>query len=635
MSRTPIIILTAAVLIVLVAGGFLAWFIVSNVNAFRFAGGSPTYQDVKVEIPTDANNQTLAVFNFRSQGDADAKYYAIGFARALADRLYCAPTAVTQQVTMAEIGQQFGAAKMDARTSPRDDIAAKMGRKLAVAWVVTGDMGLSSGRSSLKLRLLNTGSGKAAEYRAEGPLSDLPALQTKLAKQIVDGMGLKPTEGQIAELARPNFSNPQILSLYGRALFENTDEKCEGLRWQALDSDPHSSFAALRLLEYYHHVDLPIPRMQANKKLQMLIGSVDCEFSGNSQVRVMKGLLLVDQCEFADGQTYLQKLVEDDPDMVRAHSALGYVARCREDGDLAVAQCSEAVRLWPNNAYLHAALASAYGLASDNARRGNYLSDMSWSRSNKWRSCCNNQLDEAVTAIKVDKDCSDGWSELMSVSLQLGRIRDRETAYHEMIRINPKNLDAYETYSGCFLPQWGGSTSDLDRICSEAEAAFGKDAPEVFSLRAWALSRYPRDTGLHETILQTLESGLKRCKQPDPDMLHNKSVTLLEINRIDEAQAIALEGVNRWNTLGWRMQLARCYAMRWDKGHRDRAALDKAAELYKEYEHEVPFDTIGYVQYGWCLSHQGHRDGARAQFQKGLELDPGNQVLTAKMKYVE
>jgi hypothetical protein len=50
---------------------------------------------------------------------------------------------------------------------------------------------------------------------------------------------------------------------------------------------------------------------------------------------------------------------------------------------------------------------------------------------------------------------------------------------------------------------------------------------------------------------------------------------------------------------------------------------------------ELPNDVIGRLQWGWCLSHQGHRAEAKAQFLKGLELDPGNQILKEKLQYVQ
>ena len=638
MKRTVTIIVVAAIVIVVAALGFATWFVIQGLDAFRAGSlSSPTssYKDVQVRIPTEANRRTVAVFNFKPEGDADAKYYAIGFARALSDRLHCAPTAVTQQVTWSEIARQLIAAKHGPASSPSDEVALKLGRKMGVAWVVTGKFTLAQAKAEVRLRLLDTQSGKCkAEYTAEKPLNELPSVQAMLTSDLVKGMDVRPDKKQLAELAKPNFSKPETLASYGRAYFAKSDAESEALRWRSYDSDPGASFPALRLMEYYHYSCHTIPELQSNKRLQALLQHAERQFPRNSHMRVMKGLLLADQCKYADAQSYLQRLTRDDPDFVRAHTALGRVGHCREDGDLAVAELTRAVDLWPNNPYLHAGLASAYGLASNNTRRGNYHSDMGWSRSRKWRDYCNRQLEQAVVAVKMDKDCSDGWAELLNVSLQLGRYADRDTAYQEMVRIDPADIAAYEAYARCFIPQWGGNTGDLDRICSQAEAAFGKDAVEVCALRANVLSYYPRETCDYKAVLQAAEAGLRKCKAPGGNLLYLKSLSLLHLGRVEDAQATALQGVSKWNTLDWRMQLARCYAMRWEHG-RDRQSLDRAAEIYGERVHEMPNNIIGRLQYGWCLSHQGHRAEAKAQFLKGLELDPGNEVLKDKLQYVQ
>lgn len=633
-STFTLLVVSASLLFVAAVAGisYLAFRFVNNIRTYNFTSQSSTYEQVNVQIPKDVNKQTLAVFNFRPHGDVDAKLYSIGFARALADRLYCAPTGLTQQMTVAEISWQLGAMRLDTRKPVADDIAVKCGKGLYVSWVVTGDLTLTGGQAKLSVNLIDTRSGKTATYRADGAIDELPSLQTKLVAEIIKGMRLQPTSDQLREVAKPNFSRPQTLELYGRSFFLTSDLKqCEALRWQALDGDPGASFAVLRLLEFFNYAGLTIPEMQSNKRFVALCDDIDNQYPANSHVMAMKGLLLVNQGEYADGEAVLRRLVKADPDFVRGHTALEYAARCRQNADLAVAEAQRFVELWPDNAYLHAALARAYDLVANNARRGHYHSDMTWAQRNLWQTNCQRTLEEAVTAIKMDRDCEEGWTQLLGVSLQFSRYGDRDKAYNELLRIDPKNLSAYKDYAVCFVPQWGGSDSDLERIYSRAEAVFGKESPEVYDLRASTMMCYVEN---RNDILPMVDEAIKRCKTPDGDLLLTKSELLLGVRRLEEAQVLAEEGVKKWNTPSWRFQLGRCYAMRYEIKH-DAQALDKAAEIFKNHVHEVPYATNGYLQWGWCLSHQGHRADAKAQFLKGLELDPTNKMLNAKMKYVQ
>lgn len=633
MRKLVIGLCVVAVVVLVVFVGFAAKFVLGGLQSLGVTG-APTYQDVQVTIPHESNPQTLAVFNFRPHGDADAKLYAVGFARALADRLYCAPTGLTQQMTVSEISCNLGAMGLDVRKPTGDAVAVKCGKRMYVSWIVTGDLTLAGGQAQLAVNLTDTHSGKTLAYAADGALGDLPSLQTKLASEIIKGMGLKPTEDQLRAAAQPNFSQAKSLALYGRSFLATDIKGSEALRWQAVDADPGALFPVLRLLEFYHYSGLTAPEMLSNKRFVALFDGVDRQFPADSHVAAIKGLLLLDQGRYADAEALLRKLVEADPTFVRGHTALEYAASCRQDGDLAVAEAQRSVELWPDNACLHARLAGAYTLAANNARRGHYQSDMTWAKRNLWSTSCRRTLEEAATAVKMDRDCEEGWSNLLGVSLQLSRYKDRDTAYNELLRINPKNLSAYKDYAVCFIPQWGGSDADLQRIYSRAEAAFGKDSPDVYSLRASTMLCYPREGRDNEAILRNLDEAIKRCKTPDGDLLLTKSELLLGIRRLDEAQALAEQGVKEWNTPAWQFQLGRCYCIRYeDKGNWQ--ALDKAAKIFKGHVKEVPFAVNGYLQWGWCLSHQGNTAEAKAQFLKGLELDPTNEMLNAKMKYVE
>ena len=150
-------------------------------SPMRQGASTSTYQQVNVQIPKESNKQTLAVFNLRPHGDANAKLYSIGFSRALADRLYCAPTGLTQQMTVNEISRQFGAMRLNMRKPIGDKDSIKCGKKMCVFWIVTGDMTLSGDHTKLTVNLINTHSGKASTYGVDGALKTFhlckPSLQ--------------------------------------------------------------------------------------------------------------------------------------------------------------------------------------------------------------------------------------------------------------------------------------------------------------------------------------------------------------------------------------------------------------------------------------------------------------------------
>jgi len=209
-----------------------------------------------------------------------------------------------------------------------------------------------------------------------------------------------------------------------------------------------------------------------------------------------------------------------------------------------------------------------------------------------------------------------------------------DAAFTQLMRINPKDISSYTSYAGCFLPQWGGSERKLEAIYAKAEAAFGKDSPDLYYLKASTLACYPEDVRPRDTILLLLNKGLSKCKTPDPDLLLMKSRVLFGLKRYDESEEIALAGTKQWDTLGWRYFLARNYEMHYQYKH-DNDALSKAETIFAQYCKEVPYDPEGYVQWGWCLSHLGRREEAKEKFLKALDLDPGNEGATKKLKYVQ
>ncbi len=325
-----------------------------------------------------------------------------------------------------------------------------------------------------------------------------------------------------------------------------------------------------------------------------------------------------------------------DPGLVRAHDMLAYTAIGRYDADLAIEEAKKVVALWPTRASSHALLSKAYDIAAGNARQGHYFNDMSASVKRAWRQNSEEAQKEARIAVSLDSDCVWAWKSILDIAREIGPRQDVEAAFSELMRIDPKDLNAYQTYGVSVSPLWGGERIDQEAVFAQAEQAFGQGSAEVCVIRGWVLMANADRAETREERLRLAETALSKAKDPQVRLsaLQLKCRVLMGLKRHDEMLEVAKKGFELCPDLGWRMELAKAYQFRWQDA-RDRAALDSAADLLRVYVDELPFSPYGRVQYGWCLSHQGDRNAARAQFLKALELDPANELAKEKLQYVQ
>jgi len=338
----------------------------------------------------------------------------------------------------------------------------------------------------------------------------------------------------------------------------------------------------------------------------------------------------------------LEEVVRRDSGFARAHCALKWIAGLRQNGNLALREAKTFVRLWPNNADYHAWLAQAYSVAANNARHGHYYRDMSSSVENSWKMNSENCFKEAMVAIKLNRDCTEGWSQILSVSRELGFYKEMRLAFTEMIRINPRNINAYSDYAFCYSPQWGGTESQQEKILSQAEKVFGSDSVDMCLLHSWILGsdRDPSTVGNNrpleeqQLLMHYAEEAEKKSKSPCEDVMLMKCRALLASKRRAEMYEVAKQGFEKWGSPTWRYLYGMGCAFRYENEH-DIAALREAKEIYSKYTIEIPFDTRGYVQWGWCMSHLGQPAEAKKLFLKALEIDPANEAAKEKLKYVQ
>jgi|GEM_PF-2020758 len=635
------LIIAGAVLVVLItiAGlGVIIWAFQRN---FIFHSGGRLGQGaVNVAVPTQPPDNSVVVFSFRYGGDRDARLYSIGFARALADRLYCAPKCITQQYTITELSEMCANHGFNFRTPISDQKARELGKAFGARYVITGDMHVSSKNAAIIANLIDTmNASRAVPVRLHGAIYDMPALQTQAVRSIIASMGLKLTSQQSAELAKPNFNKPETLLTYGKSFLSDNKTQVLALRWNALNNDPGSLFATVRLLEFYAFGPLTCPQIRQDTRLSALLARVNTQFSDNSHVAILKGLLLINQYEYQDAENTLRQVVSNDPDMARAHGALALVARNRMNGLLAIEEGKKAVALWPTNAITHVALAYDYSTAADNSRHGHYYSDMSSPVELIWAIDSKNCYRETLIASKLDRECYQAWACMLPVSRELSRRSDVETAFREMTRIRPKSGNAYVDYGFCFSPQWGGSSFQQERVMALADQNLGAGSIPALMVRAQILlSNAPSGKRVGgpdaaEVLRLANEITAKSKEQTEDVMLLQCRAYMLNRQRADLLN-IAQKGFVKYGSQEWRYLLGMGYSFRYEDYH-NIDDLKKAKDLYSEYTREIPYDPRGYVQWGWCLSHLGRGNEAKVKFLKALQLDPANESAKNKLQYVQ
>lgn len=602
-----------------------------------FIGGCSLLQYVKpgaTAKPPPAPHFTppansLVVFDFRSSGDPDARPYAIGFARALGDRLYCAPTCITHQPTTPAIQEKLELAKHPWKDPIPDELAVKVGKRMGVRYVLTGDFKLAGDRVEITSHLIDitAHSPKPRILRKSGSLADLPDCEVSLANDVGEALKLDAR-------FQPNFSNPKSLLLYGESAISKEYRTIESLRWQAVKGDPDSSFAAIRVLSFYVYGPACGIDIIGDKKLNAFVDDAAARYPEDSHINRLIAWLLVKEYHYRKAEALLRSIIKRDANMAMAIDNHACMAMDNWDSDTAVQQGKALVALWPTSARAHEVLAQAYEAAADNARHARYFNDMSSKARRTWQKNCESAFQEASTAVQLDRDNYYAWDTILDKSRELGYGDYVDRAFQEKIRINPKNRQAYVDLAYSYAPKWGGSYEKQEEILKKADAVFGKDSIDAILTResVMMLSLNPGENKDAEA-LRMLGLVEKKQKRTNLGIMDNKYWIFLRQKRYDEALQIAKKGFAIDPSPDWRLALAQAYQYRY-QNNGDRQALDEAAKLMAVYVAEIPRATHAHNIYGWCLSHQGKVKEAREQFLTTLKLDPQNKTAKEKIQYV-
>lgn len=578
--------------------------------------------------------ETLAVYVFRWQGDPDAKYYAAGFGRALADRLHCAPRCVTQQPSGNTLYELLQRLKCDL-SRPIPDKSALAAAKIAGAhFAITGDLRLAGDKVTLSAYLLGTSpDSRKTTLTASGKTADLPAMQVEIVRQAVKAMNLRPGRRAARDLYTANFSKPDTLLEYGKSFITKKMDDAIALRWRMVAEDPKSEFAALRLLELYVFGPFGCRAIQKEKRLPAFVADASRRFPDNSHIDALAGYLLCRQFQYKKAEERLRECARKDPRFALAHGCLASVALERSDAGLAIDEGGRLVSLWPGSSAAHATLSDAYGCAAASARRGHYFGDMTRSMRTRWSK--NNQaaLREARTATELDRDNSYAWGLTLTLSRELGYDEFVERAFREMVRIEPRTMAAYHGYAFCFSPQWGGTPERQEEVFAMMDKAFGKGSAESCIVRGQVMLCNTGHDAQRPEILRLAETALKKSKPHELEALDLKCRVLIGLHRRAEMLEVAKRGFELAPSPYWRIQLAKGYQFRYEDTS-DPKALLTAYNLLKECVEELPFNPYTRVELGWCLSHMGRRKEAKEQFLTALKLDPTNEMAKEKLSYV-
>ncbi|MDI6828770.1 MAG: hypothetical protein QME62_09825 [Armatimonadota bacterium] len=585
-----------------------------------------------VKVPTEAPPNSLVVFNFSAEGHLDAKYYGIGFSKALSDLLFCAPTTVTLQPSGIEISEEFYLRRLDPTVSPTDRLAKDMGRRLGVRWAVVGNFHLDGNHVKVEIRLLSTRRGKEIiTLKKLGTLNNLPDIQTSLAKEILRTIGVVTSNGKHPPMNRPNFSNHKALLLYGKSFMAKHPKEIMRYRWQALSVDPGSLFVTLRILEFYAYGPQNYRDIVAEHRLPRLAAEASTHFPGDSHIGVLKGLLLIKQYQYRKAENQLKSVVDRDPNSVVAHKALSNVRMLRFDSDSAVRSASRSVSLWPTSSACHSMLASAYATGAYRIHLGRPAGELPITRRRILQQYARLALREAQVAIKLNPRNTTAWYNILTIMGDLGRQEEEKAAFRHIIQLDPKFWKAYQRYASSLAKRDSKSVKELRQLLSIADKSYGKESGESYLLRGWIAYTRPDRAKRADEILKLLEKA--NCESEDLKSLALwlKAVVLMGKGQVREFLDIARLGFEKWQSPEWRLLMAKAYEFDW-YGRRNNDILEKAVALLEVHVSEVPLDPRGHEELGWCLARLGRLDDAKREYFTVLKLDPGNTNATRTLE---
>jgi tetratricopeptide (TPR) repeat protein len=320
------------------------WLVVACLAA---GGTSPA-----AETSAQASRLTVAVLTFEDQsGDPGAAHWRYAIERLLGEQL-------GEAKALRRVPAAFGYRQLNVKRG--DPISAeqagKIGELVEARRVVWGSYRREGQQWVVTARVLNVASGKAGgELKVAS--ADWYEVRDKLAAQVLNELGVKPSDAERQKMRRRGTSVPLALEWYSKTCAGKEEHKpraeLEISIRKALDADPGFADAHTALAAVLGSQGKLEPAEAAARQAVKLSPE-------SARAHDVLGFVLMFQGDLAEAEKELRAALRLDPDDAETLSRLGECAQEQGKLDKAIALWNEALRLDPTDASVHAHLGDAY-----------------------------------------------------------------------------------------------------------------------------------------------------------------------------------------------------------------------------------------------------------------------------------
>jgi len=307
----------------------------------------------RAAAPSAASSRlTLAILAFEDQtADPEAAHWCHTIERLLANQLQEAKG--LRRVPAAFGYRQLGVKRGGPISAEQ---ARKIGELIEARRVVWGAYRREGEQWLVTARVLNVASGEAGK-ELKAASADWYEVRDKLAEQILNELGVKPSDAERQRMLRRGTSVPLALEWYSKSYAGQEERKpkaeLEVSIRKALAADPQFAEARVALaavLGSQGRFESAEETVRQAMKLR----------PDDAPTRQVLGFALMFQRKFAEAEKELREALRLDPDDAESLARLGECALGQGKLDDAIAFWGEAKQLDPTDAGVHAHLGDAY-----------------------------------------------------------------------------------------------------------------------------------------------------------------------------------------------------------------------------------------------------------------------------------
>jgi len=366
-------------------------------------------------VSTGAGKPTIAVLPFENVSRDPPDEY---LARGVAGDLFTDISSIS--------GLLVAAWEASSRVKPSGVDVQAVGRKLKVAYILTGDIRRTGNVLRINVRLVDVSTGfNLWAGRYDRGAEQIFDLQDDITRNVVKALKLNFSRAERAVVSRRRTANPAAYDLVlkarsAQARFSlQSNAEAIALYRRAIELDPNYAQAHVELA-YGYFFKWFITRARDASTLEI-------------------------------GTAFARKALTIDPSLPTAHTALGWFQLWRRNYDEAIRSMKKAVELDPNNGEALARLALAYVMAGKPAEglksvwlaraRTTYepaIYGFYAALSNLYLDRREDALRELKRSLSVNPRLFVTHRVLAVVYVEMGRIEDARAAAKETLRLNPR-----------------------------------------------------------------------------------------------------------------------------------------------------------------------------------------------------